>query len=337
MRELACAAAPGRPRSGPRYSITASRTCSLARLLPVMLPRSTCHGPCSGAGTWPRRRGSNAPGSRSTPTGPAPGELGSRSWTISSANRRTRPVRGPTFKSGRFADWLAEADIPWPCLDTGALALDDDTFQMMGSVPAVAPMRELRPSLAVAARHDLAIGPDGRNRCLLSAFASRTGRNQPSNARFIFGPAAWLRGLIRPSPGRAVAYVDWSQQEFGIAAALSGDPAMMAAYRSGDPYLAFGQAGRADPARRDQARPTRAEREAFKTCAGSPVQHGSRLHSQENRAVTGPRAGTLELHRTTYPKFWAWSDQAEIVGMLRGSLRTVFGWTFTPRRAQPAR
>ena len=43
---------------------------------------------------------------------------------------------------------------------------------------------------------------------------------------------------------RAVAYVDWSQQEFGIAASLSGDAAMMEAYRSGDPYLTFGkQAG----------------------------------------------------------------------------------------------
>jgi len=39
--------------------------------------------------------------------------------------------------------------------------------------------------------------------------------------------------------------VDWSQQEFGIAAALSGDQAMQDAYRSGDSYLAFAkQAGR---------------------------------------------------------------------------------------------
>ena len=52
-------------------------------------------------------------------------------------------------------------------------------------------------------------GSDGRNRCLLSPFRSITGRNQPSNARFIFGPSCWLRSLIQPEPGRAVAYVDW--------------------------------------------------------------------------------------------------------------------------------
>ena len=85
-----------------------------------------------------------------------------------------------------------------------------------------------------------------------SAFRSRTGRNQPSNSKFIFGPSVWLRGLIKPPPGHGVAYVDWRQQEFGIAAALSGDAAMQAAYLSGDPYLAFAKQAGAVPARRHQ-------------------------------------------------------------------------------------
>ena len=45
-----------------------------------------------------------------------------------------------------------------------------------------------------------------------------------------------------------MASVGWSQQEFGIAASLSGDRAMMEAYESGDPYFAFGnEAGRIPP------------------------------------------------------------------------------------------
>ena len=36
-------------------------------------------------------------------------------------------------------------------------------------------------------------------------------------SKFVFGPSAWLRGLIKPTEGRALAYVDWSQQEHGIA------------------------------------------------------------------------------------------------------------------------
>ena len=92
--------------------------------------------------------------------------------------------------------------------------------------------------------NDLAVGRDGFNRCLLSPFSARTSRNQPSSTKFIFGPAKWLRGLIQPQPGWGLAYVDWVQQEFGIAAALSNDQAMLAAYESGDSYLAFAkQAG----------------------------------------------------------------------------------------------
>ncbi len=96
--------------------------------------------------------------------------------------------------------------------------------------------------------NDLAVGRDGRNRLLLSPFGSRSGRNTPSNTKFIFGPSAWLRGLIRPPSGHGLAYVDWSSQEVGIAAALSGDPRLIAAYQSGDPYLAFAKQIGAVPA-----------------------------------------------------------------------------------------
>jgi DNA polymerase-1 len=79
-----------------------------------------------------------------------------------------------------------------------------------------------------------------------------THRLQPSNAKFIFGPSVWLRGLIQPAPGHGLAYLDWAQQEFGIAAALSGDPLMPEAYRSGDPYLAFAKQAGAVPGRRSR-------------------------------------------------------------------------------------
>lgn len=98
--------------------------------------------------------------------------------------------------------------------------------------PTVASLQELRVALSRMRLSNLTVGEDGRNRCPLSAFSARTGRNQPSNSKFIFGPSTWLRGLIRPEPGYGLAYIDWSQQEFGIAAALSKDPLMMEAYLS---------------------------------------------------------------------------------------------------------
>jgi hypothetical protein len=234
---------------------------------------------------------------------------------------------GRTFKAERWAGWLARRGIPWPRLESGELALDDDTFREMArAYPDVALMQELRLSLSQLRLSDLAVGSDGRNRCLLSPFRSKTGRNQPSNSRFIFGPSTWLRGLIKPEPGRAVAYVDWSQQEFGIAAYLSGDAAMMEAYQSGDPYLAFGkQAGRIPPDGTKQSHG--AERELFKTCILG-VQYGMGAESLARRIGKPLAYGRelLRLHRETYPTFWRWSDGAESHAMLFNRLPTVFGW-----------
>ena len=149
-----------------------------------------------------------------------------------------------TFKQARFAEYLARNAIPWPHLDSGVLDLKDETFRdVVRTYPQLGPLKELRVSLGQMRLEALEVGSDGRNRCLLSAFRSRTGRNQPSNKKSIFGPAVWMRGLIRPEPGWGLAYIDWSQQEFGIAAALSGDRAMQDAYTSGDPYLTFAMQG----------------------------------------------------------------------------------------------
>jgi DNA polymerase I-like protein with 3'-5' exonuclease and polymerase domains len=164
---------------------------------------------------------------------------------------------------------------------------------------------------------------------LLSTFRSRTGRNQPSNKRFIFGPAVWLRGLIKPRPGYGIAYVDWSQQEFGIAAALSGDPFMQAAYRSGDPYLAFAKRAGAVPL--DATKEThKQKREQFKQCVLA-VQYGMGAEALAQR-INQPFIYARELllqHRSTYQTFWDWSDSAVDCAMLGGQLWTTFGWRVT--------
>jgi DNA polymerase I len=234
---------------------------------------------------------------------------------------------GRTFKRDRWAVWLAKNNIPWARLETGELDLSDDTFRHAAKAyPAVAPLRELRSALSDLRLNDLAVGKDGRNRTILSAFRSRTGRNQPSNAKYIFGPSVWLRGLIKPPPGHAIAYIDWSQQEFGIAAALSGDQAMQAAYRSGDCYLTFAKQAGALPgeATRQTHAPTR---ELFKQCTLA-VQYGMEAPSLALR-IGQPHIVARDLlraHRETYRRFWAWSDAALDQAMLLGVIRTVFGW-----------
>jgi DNA polymerase I len=234
---------------------------------------------------------------------------------------------GRTFKVDRWAQYLVKHNIPWPMLESGALDLSDKTFREMAkSHAAVSPMRELRSALSDLRLNDLAVGHDGRNRTILSAFRSRTGRNQPSNSKSIFGTSVWLRGLIKPLPGHGVAYVDWSQQEFGIAAALSGDPAMQDAYRSGDPYLAFAKQAGAVPhdATKQTHGPTR---ELFKTCALG-VLYGMEAESLAARIgqPTIVARDLLRAHPETYRPFWRWSDAVVDHAMVHGSLHTVFGW-----------
>jgi DNA polymerase I len=234
---------------------------------------------------------------------------------------------GRSFRADRWAQFLAAHKIPWPLRESGRLDLSDDTFREMARVyPLVSPMRELRSALSEMRLSDLAVGHDGRNRTILSAFRSRTGRNQPSNSRFIFGPSVWLRGLIQPPPGYAIAYIDWSQQEFGIAGALSGDDAMLAAYQSGDPYLAFAKQAGAVP--QDATKTTHGPiRELFKQCVLA-VQYGMEADSLALRIGQPPVVARdlLRAHRETYQIFWRWSDASVDYAMLNGSLHTVFGW-----------
>jgi len=234
---------------------------------------------------------------------------------------------GRSFKVEQWEAYLMTNDIPWPRLSSGKLDLCDDTFrQMARNHTQVSPIRELRASLSEMRLSNLYVGDDGRNRCLLSPFSASTGRNQPSNSKFIFGPSVWLRGLIRPQPGWGLAYVDWSQQEFGIAAALSQDPVMMDAYRSGDPYLEFAiQAGSVPQgATKDTHKD---QREQFKQCVLA-VQYGmgeASLAARINQPVARARQ-LLELHKRTYRKFWTWSDSAVDEAVLGRRLWTVLGW-----------
>ncbi|MGA1823534.1 MAG: DNA polymerase, partial [bacterium] len=138
--------------------------------------------------------------------------------------------------------------------------------------------------------------------------------------------SVWLRGLIRPEPGYGLAYIDWEQQEFGIAAALSGDSAMQEAYMSGDPYLAFAkQAGAVPPDATKESH--KLKRDLFKACALA-VQYGMGEASLATR-IGQPQIMArelLKLHRETYKRFWQWSDGAVEYAILNGELWCSFGW-----------
>ncbi len=118
----------------------------------------------------------------------------------------------------------------------------------------------------------------------------------------------------------ALAYVDWQQQEFGIAAALSEDRAMQAAYLTGDPYVAMAiAAGVLSQGATATSHPQ--ERTQFKACALGVLNGmgaatlARQLNCSEQRA-----AGLLAMHRKTFPRFWSWSDGIESHALLHREL-----------------
>ena len=309
----------------------AEDVAALARLLPAMmagidLPRALLRGRYAWAVAAMEHRG--------IPLDVPTFNHLKRRWTsvqsqlVAEVDQRYRVFEGTTFKHDRFARYLSAEGIPWPRLETGRLDLRDDTFRSQAKAyPVIAELRELRAALGqMRLFEDLAIGPDGRNRTSIAPFRARTGRNQPSNAKFIFGPSRWLRSLIRPEPGMAVAYLDFISQEIAVGAALSGDAAMLEAYRSGDFYLSFAkQAGAVPP---DATKTTHAEERSLFKAAALAVMYGMGPESlaQKIGRPTATAAELLALHRRTYPDFWKWSQAAVDRATLTGQIQTVFGW-----------
>ena len=142
------------------------------------------------------------------------------------------------WRKARFAEFIERNRMSWPRLESGVLDEADETFrEMEGRYPFIGPLRELRYSLSKLRLNDLKVGSDGRARCPLWAFGTKTARNAPSASAYVFGPAKWTRMYIAPPPGQALIHRDYCQQEVQIAAVLSGDTELLAACESGDVYL----------------------------------------------------------------------------------------------------
>jgi DNA polymerase I-like protein with 3'-5' exonuclease and polymerase domains len=161
---------------------------------------------------------------------------------------------------------------------------------------------------------------------VLWPFKSKSSRTQPKASQWIFSPAIWLRSLIKPGPGMAVAYVDWSSMEFMVAAALSGDPVMIAFYLGGDPYLAF--AIRVGAAPHWATKQTHGElRERYKTGLLA-IQYGISAATLAGRLGISTFAAheMLNQHREIFAVYWQWVDNWLQHALSTGVMWTPFNW-----------
>ena len=244
------------------------------------------------------------------------------------ANRQFDVYDGVVFKLEKFEKYLRRVNMPWPRTATGRLSLDHDTFKEQTRIfPEIQFLKDARYTLGKLRLKKIPVGIDGRTRTLISPFSAKTGRNQPSSNQFIFSPAVWLRGLIKPEKGTGIAYIDYDQQEIAIAAALSKDSNLTHSYKSGDPYLTFGKAAGLIP--EDATKKSHYnEREKFKICFLAS-QYGMKENTFARYGnIPIPQArGLLRNHKKLYEEYWAWSDNVFNMANITGKIQTCFGWT----------
>jgi DNA polymerase I len=239
------------------------------------------------------------------------------------------------WNNARFEQWTVEQGINWPRKEeTSKLDMRKKTFESMAKAwPQVEPLRQLRHIRDKLRTIKLSVGSDGRNRTVLWPFSSKTSRTQPQAKHWIFSPAVWLRHLIRPEPGRALAYLDYSSMEFLGAAALSDGHSgptnpMLDLYRSGDPYLNFGKIiGLIPPDATRKTPGIEAIRERLKLlCLGT--QYGMQVATMATRlGVSELEAHVmLQHHRGLFSQYWHWSEDWLHRALDSGTMRTVFGW-----------
>lgn len=231
------------------------------------------------------------------------------------------------FSLDLFGAYLRREGISWPLTETGKLSVKGKVFESMTKgIPQLENLRQLRHARDKLRSIKLAVGADARNRAVLWPYKSKSGRTQPKASQWIFSPAVWLRGLIQPAPGSAIAYIDWSSMEFLIAGALSGDPVMLEFYRDGDPYLSFPKRVGLAPGNATKASHG-ALRDRYKVGLLA-AQYGIQADGLAARlGISGIEAHEmLAQHRELFAVYWQWTRDWVAQALKSGTMRTVFDW-----------
>jgi DNA polymerase I len=251
-----------------------------------------------------------------------------RASLITDLNTRYPFFEGAVFKKRLLEQWAANNGIRyWPRTPTGQLCTDAETLRAIAQrCPQAAEFCHSKMTLDQLKTFELAVGDDARNRCMLSAYRSKTSRNQPSNSAFVFGLNAAFRSLIKPEQGRAFAVLDFGGQEFGIAARFSGDRNMIAAYESGDPYSDWARKAGYMPANGDKYTHPHIRAVFKRASLGILYGMGAKTLGEYVGVSELAARALLRSHRETFPRFWRWSAAVQDAGIAQGELTSAFGW-----------
>ncbi len=195
-----------------------------------------------------------------------------------------------------FENWERTEKSDKPCLQEAYLkkliaALGDEypeeTAIIKALIDLVTELKDFQsPPFGVAA--------DGRSHADQRPFGAGSGRNGPK--KYIFNARKWWRYLIKPVKGTAIVSLDFAAEEPAIAAYLSGDESMIAAYEAGDIYQPIIDA-------------MGVSRKSAKACVlGVQYGRGKKSLAEKEGIPYSEAEAILKYHRKTYRKYWEWSD-----------------------------
>jgi DNA polymerase-1 len=152
----------------------------------------------------------------------------------------------PHFSNKGYTSWVRSMGFDegtWLFNGKFASADNDEVLEPMSlfhaqTLPVIEQYRQLRKFLTLAkSEFKFPGGPDGRNRSSLRPFKARSSRSQPETSENIPNATKALRSLLAPHDGEVLLHRDWSNAEYGIAAALAGDKKRWDHYLHRDAYL----------------------------------------------------------------------------------------------------
>jgi DNA polymerase-1 len=264
-----------------------------------------------------------------------------------------------TFKYDRFAtiiEDLGASDV-WPVTNSGHYSTKSADFRNMTQMfPVLEEFRSAYEALVASPTpHPFPICSDGyvrlgrreygnarlgisggeKSSVGFGAYRAKTGRNQPRAAEFLPAGASWWRTVVTPPEGKVIGYFDYKSQEYGVAAYLSGDKAMIEDYSGGEVYLPLGVRAGLIP-----ADATKASHGDFRDRVLKPVLLGLQYGRQPKgiaMAIGGGNAETFRddyrlaeqiynMHKKTHADLWKWVENVVQDAFLKGRIETALGW-----------
>ena len=232
------------------------------------------------------------------------------------------------FDHNAFTQLVEKLNIyQWPRTEGGSYMTDKDTLRRFDRYPEIKLIKEAQNLKNSTKLKDLPIDRrDDRAKTLCSYFGTKTGRATPSTAKHLPNMPPCFRPFLVPEYDKPLLFVDYKQQEFAVAAALSDDKVMLDTYNQADPYVYLGHLAGILPLTAGKEHP---KRQMYKTvCLMTMYGAGVRSMATDMNEPIEVAEKALQDHQRLFHKFWKWQQEYLDAFMMEGIKTVADGWTF---------